>query len=1344
MSGSFDESSSLCVDLPSPTNGEKEKVEEKTPPEDNQLSPTNTPLKSNLDLGSYSHSKAKKSSKGLSGLLSRAKEGAKKTKAALKHPYPKSPLKSPSKSVGKSLAKALSKSGGKSSSRSKSPSLSPSHENLTDEAAGVQGGKIDEDSEEWRAFQEMQERIKQTVQQTRSNLTKLASTTVADSPDGTVKAGGQAAGGTWVSFDQEQLEKDDRLTEIDIDVIKNDQLDLSWAAYDDNITDTELIDTGTDLLHLEVTPVPSPRISPRVPSNSVRTSQEDLTQGDILSDDNLPTVSMDLLGLGEMSTQSSEPGQPAGSLLSEDLLGLGLDSQMENTNTHTTDSFDPLSEPVPAPKSKTVELLFSSVTDSSQSSQRSSPCVFDSDLLGGMGNADSHPQPEDSSAKELVNSIMDDFLGLNCTEKASEPSPAHPAVAFDPFQTISDDSHIVDNNPRQTSRPTGENPFSSMSSNVTSSINPFDTSGTSLFSKADMSEPLTKAQSEAPNPWFSQTLEEVGDPHTEMSFFDKSGQAPSGTDGEVEEKKPQQPQQPNIFSERSDMGIKPVVQSKDSSVSHFVPESVVCVNKPDSSHKDFEEAFDTKTSEEEVAVHVVKPVQDFDEDFFGKVAPSDTVDAFSAWGLGQSETAASNNPFLDASFSSGQSDAGFSEEKSQVDVNKNPFLSDDFATFSSETIISKNPFLDEGTDTSAPAPASDLSAFLFEGNTGVSDSDTFDPFGVNNAQQLEPSERGPVSIFEAVSAAGDNQLVEPGEDDAEEDFAGVPLKLEIKPCSRKPVGNAPPIPPPPKTSAMPFRENPFDRDSPPEEEFAKFEVSEESEKAKLEMAMSTSTESSTPDDEEPPGPLEQFHPKFEGSGWHLMLRQPTKKKITGNRYWKNVFVKLVHVKDGPVLKLYTDEGEREPFQELPLQPCYSLSEIALQQYDQYGKIHTVKLQYIFYREKVGIRAERITPNFVRKPKATMILDHTPQVSELLKFGSLKKDYLRTFLWEVEDALMNMETHRDKTLNYAKDEVSVEVWDEFEATIDKDGHIIAQKSRVRIFCLAFVTGMPSCELGVNDKRRKGKEVVGRHDIIPVKTEDWIKIQDYEFHSVVDRDAFEKTNTIKFYPLDGCQFELMRFRARPKENRELPLQAKIQQIMKGTHVEIRCDLLVTGYHANSKKHGQFPCEDIEIHFPIPEQWIYLFRYERRFGYGSFRSATRKPGKIKGLERLTMMAQGSLAPALLEASVGTAKYENVYRAVVWRINRLPERNEGAYKSHLFQLKMDLGPHDEKPAEFEKYADIEFTMPSSTVSKTQVRSVSVANPNPPEKWVKYVGKYQMRVEIEHQHLEETEETSD
>ena len=41
-------------------------------------------------------------------------------------------------------------------------------------------------------------------------------------------------------------------------------------------------------------------------------------------------------------------------------------------------------------------------------------------------------------------------------------------------------------------------------------------------------------------------------------------------------------------------------------------------------------------------------------------------------------------------------------------------------------------------------------------------------------------------------------------------------------------------------------------------------------------------------------------------------------------------------------------------------------------------------------------------------------------------------------------------------------------------------------------------MPDVEVGINDRERQGKEIVGRHDIIPIKTEEWIRIIDEQFH------------------------------------------------------------------------------------------------------------------------------------------------------------------------------------------------------------------------------------------------------
>ena len=43
-------------------------------------------------------------------------------------------------------------------------------------------------------------------------------------------------------------------------------------------------------------------------------------------------------------------------------------------------------------------------------------------------------------------------------------------------------------------------------------------------------------------------------------------------------------------------------------------------------------------------------------------------------------------------------------------------------------------------------------------------------------------------------------------------------------------------------------------------------------------------------------------------------------------------------------------------------------------------------------------------------------------------------------------------------------------------------------------------------------------------------------------------------------------------------------------------------------------QCPCENIQIRFPIPDPWVYMFRVEKRFRYGAIHSVRRKAGKIK----------------------------------------------------------------------------------------------------------------------------------
>lgn len=574
-------------------------------------------------------------------------------------------------------------------------------------------------------------------------------------------------------------------------------------------------------------------------------------------------------------------------------------------------------------------------------------------------------------------------------------------------------------------------------------------------------------------------------------------------------------------------------------------------------------------------------------------------------------------------------------------------------------------------------------------------------------------------------------------------------------------GPVPTLAPPPKspqvaayTDSSP-RFNPFDKSGIAQDAV----VSETAQTAEMARTDSQETPPTPLFDEDVSQPLEDF-PRitYTGDGWEMQLRQPNKKKITGQRFWKKIFVKLVYQGDNPILQLFNNKDDKDPFQELPLLACYSVSDIGAQQFDQYGKIFTVKLQYIFYKERPGVRpgqvtkAERLTNKLSQfaayaiqgdyqgvkefgsdLKKLGLPVEHAPQISQLFKLGSQCYEDMKQFSCAIEEALFRLPAHRDRALNYKMEEVQVTVVDELYVEQSAEGHVDKQIARVRLFFLGFLSGMPDIELGINDMWRQGKEVVGRHDIIPVVTEEWIRLENVEFHSCVQQDEYEKSRIIKFKPPDACYIELMRFRVRPPKNRELPLQLKAVMCVTGNKVELRADILVPGFA--SRKLGQIPCEDVMVRFPIPECWIYLFRVEKHFRYGSVKSAHRRTGKIKGIERF-LGAVDTLEPQLMEVTSGQAKYEHQHRAIVWRMPRLPKEGQGAYTTHQLVCRMALTSYDQIPENLSEYCYVEFTMPATQVSHTTARSVSLQNSDsdaPPEKYVRNLSRHEYRVGIEH-----------
>ena len=112
------------------------------------------------------------------------------------------------------------------------------------------------------------------------------------------------------------------------------------------------------------------------------------------------------------------------------------------------------------------------------------------------------------------------------------------------------------------------------------------------------------------------------------------------------------------------------------------------------------------------------------------------------------------------------------------------------------------------------------------------------------------------------------------------------------------------------------------------------------------------------------------------------------------------------------------------------------------------------------------------------------------------------------------------------------------------------------------------------------------------------------------------------------------------------------------------------------------------------------------------------------------------------LIEVAIGEAKYEHVYRSLVWRIPRLPEKHHAAYKSHLLKCRFDLSSFDLMPESFLPNCEVEFTMPLATISNTVVRSISVEqheDSDRVEKFVRYVAKCQYKVNTVKYHISGT-----
>uniref|UniRef100_S4R6U4 Stonin 2 n=1 Tax=Petromyzon marinus TaxID=7757 RepID=S4R6U4_PETMA len=385
-------------------------------------------------------------------------------------------------------------------------------------------------------------------------------------------------------------------------------------------------------------------------------------------------------------------------------------------------------------------------------------------------------------------------------------------------------------------------------------------------------------------------------------------------------------------------------------------------------------------------------------------------------------------------------------------------------------------------------------------------------------------------------------------------------------------------------------------------------------------------------------------------GWPLMMRIPEKKTKMSSRQWGNIYTT---VSDG-LLMFYYEKGLEKPFKEFQLQPDHELSEPRLENFNELGKIHTIRIECVSFKEK-------------RRYPTKILQAHGETRTELLKLGTPDYNDFTSFLQTIRDQLMHLTVPLDRCSVYTEDTMEIEVADEFRGILRKDdSNLVKHSVTTHVYAMALVSGKPECVIGLNDIDVRGKESVNRQHIIASSCNNRRKYA-----------CLKRVNgppAVRFYTVSLLE----------------------------------------------------PCENVMVRYPVPPDWVKIFRTENFIKQKSLLAKVNKSAKFG-----TTSVSGS--EPVMRVTIGTAKYEHAYNAIVWRIDRLPDKNAApaADHPHCFSCRLELGSDQEVPRGFFHSLEAEFDMQTTTASGANIRSVSVVGNVDAIKNISYRGHYRYQVAV-------------
>lgn len=265
--------------------------------------------------------------------------------------------------------------------------------------------------------------------------------------------------------------------------------------------------------------------------------------------------------------------------------------------------------------------------------------------------------------------------------------------------------------------------------------------------------------------------------------------------------------------------------------------------------------------------------------------------------------------------------------------------------------------------------------------------------------------------------------------------------------------------------------------------------------------------------------------------------------------------------------------------------------------------------------------------------------------------------------------------------YKKNEVYIDVLESINLLMSNKGVILRSDVSGRVVMKAFLSGMPECKFGTNDKLVMEKEAKVANKSRAAGP-GGIAIDDVTFHRCVKFTQFDVDRTVSFTPPDG-EFELMKYR-----------------ITQNVILPFKVNAIVT-------EHGRSRVE-------------YVVEVKGNFSRKLFGNNV-----ILSIPAPKSAASAKLTPAQFTK----AKFHAETNSLIWKIKRFP--GNGSFTLHA---EVSLAASVEAKAWSRPPITMEFQVPMFASSGLHVRFLKVfARENyDVTKWVRYMtrqGKYEIRI---------------